>query len=112
MLTTKKIDRDFVTVFDSEKEMIEGFVEVIRTQDADVIAGYNSSNFDMPYLMTRSKVVKAEFDISRYGEEVRSMHHGLTESVKVPGRVCLDVYHVARFVSIVGASEQLLGPTT
>jgi DNA polymerase I len=108
VLTTKKIDREFVTTFKTEKEMIEGFVEVIKSHDADVIAGYNSSNFDMPYLMTRSRVVKADFDISRYGEEVRSMHHGLTESVKVSGRICLDVYHVARFVSIVGASEQLL----
>ncbi len=108
VLTTKRIDREFVTVFKNEREMIEGFVGAIKSLDADVIAGYNSSNFDLPYLMARSKAVKADFDISRYGEEVRSMHHGLTESVRVPGRVCLDVYHVARFVSIVGASEQLL----
>jgi DNA polymerase I len=108
VLTTKRIDREFVTVFDTEKEMIEGFVNVIKAKDADVIAGYNSSNFDLPYLMSRSKAVKADFDISRYGEGVRSMHHGLTESVRAPGRICLDVYHVARFVSVVGASEQLL----
>jgi DNA polymerase, archaea type len=108
VLTTKKIDHDFVTVFKTEREMIEGFVAAVKSLDADVIAGYNSANFDMPYLMTRSKVVKADLDLSRYGEEVRSVHHGLTESVKAPGRVCLDVYHVARFVSIVGASEQLL----
>src|SRR5271157_3339265 len=82
VLTTKKIDREFVTVFKSEKEMIEGFVKVIKEKDADVIAGYNSSNFDLPYLMSRSKITKADFGISRYGEEVRSMHHGLTESVR------------------------------
>jgi DNA polymerase I len=108
VLTTKPIDREFVTVFKSEKEMIEGFVKAVKDLDADVIAGYNSSNFDLPYLMARSMATRARFDISRYGEEVRSMHHGLTESVRAPGRICLDVYHVARFVSIVGASEQLL----
>ncbi|VVB77202.1 DNA polymerase [uncultured archaeon] len=108
VLTTKKIDRDFVTVFDTEKKMIEGFVEVVKRLDPDIIAGYNSSNFDMPYLMTRSKALRADFDISRYGEEPKSMHHGLTESVKIPGRINLDIYNVARFVSVVGAAEQLL----
>ena len=57
---------------------------------------------------SRAKAVRARFDISRYGEEARTVHHGLMESVKVPGRISLDLYQVARFVSIAGAAEQLL----
>ena len=38
----------------------------------------------------------------------RQEHHGLLEMVKIPGRLNVDVYNVAKFVSIVGASENLL----
>lgn len=108
VLTTKKIDRDFVTTFGSEKELIEGFIGIIKEIDPDVIAGYNSSNFDIPYLMDRSAANRIKLDITRYGEEVKREHHGLLEAVRIPGRVNMDIYNVAKFVSIVGASEKLL----
>lgn len=108
VLTTKNVDRDFVTLYGSEREMIEGFVKLIKDLDPDIIAGYNSSNFDIPYLMARAKKNRIKFDITRYGEEPIKQHHGLIEAVKIPGRVNLDLYNVARFVSVVGASEKLL----
>ena len=108
MLTTKKIDRPFVRVFKNEKEMIEGFARLIQDEEVDILVGYNSSNFDLPYLAKRAKIVRAKFAIARYGEEIRSISHGLVESVKIPGRVNLDIYNVAKFVSVVGAAEQLL----
>ena len=108
VLTTKKIDREFVTSYATEKEMIEAFVEAVKKCDADVIAGYNSSNFDLPYLIKRAEKTKANFDMTRYGEEVKPEHHGLIEAVKIPGRINVDVYNVTKFVSIVGASEKLL----
>ncbi len=108
VLTTKQIDKPFVTVCKDEKDMILRFVEVIKEIDPDVIAGYNSSNFDIPYLMRRAKKLGIHFDITRYGEEAREENHGLVKAVKIPGRTNLDVYNVARFISIVGASEKLL----
>lgn len=108
VITTKKIDRPFVTYCENEKAMIQKFLEVIKRIDPDVIAGYNSSNFDVPYLMKRAKKLGFHFDITRYGEEAREENHGLVKAVKIPGRCNLDIYNVARFVSIVGASEKLL----
>ena len=108
VLTTKKIDKPFVTYCPDEKSMILKFVEIIKQNDPDIIAGYNSSNFDVPYLMKRSKKLGIHFDITRYGEEAKEENHGLIKAVKIPGRINLDVYNVARFVSIVGASETLL----
>ena len=108
VLTTKKIDKPFVTYCPDEKSMILKFVEIIKRNDPDIIAGYNSSNFDVPYLMRRSKKLGIHFDITRYGEEAKEENHGLIKAVKIPGRINIDVYNVARFVSIVGASETLL----
>ena len=79
VLTTKEIDRGFVTLYKDERSMIEGFMEIIKDIDPDIIDGYNSSNFDIPYLMARSKKLGLHFDITRYGEEPREENHGLME---------------------------------
>ncbi len=108
VLTTKKIEKDFVLVFDNEKALIQGFTNIIKEIDPDIIAGYNSSNFDLPYLLSRSKALKANFSIGRFEGDVKKEHHGLVEAVHIPGRINLDIYNVAKFVSVVGAAEKLI----
>ncbi len=108
VLTTKQINKPFVTVCMDEKDMISKFVELIKEIDPDIISGYNSSNFDVPYLMKRAKKLGVAFDITRYSEEAREENHGLVQMIKIPGRINLDMYNVTKFISIVGASEKLL----
>lgn len=108
VLTTKKIDKDFVSTYGNEKEMIEAFVDAVARIDPDVIVGYNSSLFDIPYLMERAERLKVNFAVGRKGESARTEHHGLIEAVRIPGRINLDLYNVARFVSVVGASEKVI----
>ncbi len=108
VLTTKPINKTFVKTFSKEKEMIDYFSNLIKENNYDAIVGYNSSNFDMPYLMKRSTVTKASFNIGRYGDVPKQEHHGLLEAIKIPGRSNIDVYNVAKFISVVGASEKLI----
>jgi DNA polymerase I len=109
VLTTKKIEKEFVHVFKNEKEMLQEFVNVITRIDPDVVSGYNSSLFDIPYLMKRAEVLRVDFKIGRYEEGyAKKEHHGLIEAMRIPGRINLDLYNVARFVSIVGASEKVI----
>lgn len=108
VMTTKKIEREFVKVFESEKELVKAFAELIKELDVDMIVGYNSSNFDIPYLIKRASVLKVDFDIDRYGEGAKLEHHGLVEAAKIPGRINVDIYNVTKFASIVGASEKLV----
>jgi len=108
VLTTKKVEKDFVLVFENEKSLIQGFSNIISELDPDIIAGYNSSNFDLPYLLARSKATKASFSIGRLSGDVKKEHHGLIEAVHIPGRVNVDIYNVAKFVSVVGAAEKLI----
>lgn len=110
VLTTKKIAKHkFVHTCKDEKEMIEEFVKAIQRLDPDIITGYNSSVFDIPYLMKRAEVLKIDFKIGRdEGGDVKREHHGLIEAVRIPGRINLDLYNVARFVAVVGASEKVI----
>lgn len=109
VLTTKKIDKGFVHVLKTEKEMLQEFVSAINRIDPDVITGYNSSVYDMPYLMKRAEVLKVDFKIGRHEEGYAKIeHHGLIEAVRIPGRINFDLYNVAKFVSVVGASEKVI----
>ncbi|MDP8003844.1 MAG: 3'-5' exonuclease, partial [Caldisphaera sp.] len=83
VISARHINRDFVIEVKNEKELIEKFVEIVKREDFDIIAGYNSSNFDIPYLIERSKRVGAKFELGRYPEEVSNQHHGLLELVKI-----------------------------
>ena len=109
VLTTKKIAKEFVKTCKNEKEMLEEFVEAISRIDPDIITGYNTAVFDIPYLMKRAESLKVDFKIARHEEgNVKTEHHGLIEAVRIPGRINLDLYNVAKFVAVVGASEKVI----
>ena len=108
VITYKKIDKPFVEVVKDEKEMIKSFIQKVNGFDADIIAGYNSANFDIPYLIERSKFLKIDFNISRFEGDTKVEKHGLVDRIKIAGRVHVDMYLVVRFIAIVGAAEYIL----
>ena len=68
---TNSSDRDdFVNQVSSEKEMIQTFADIVKENNVDIIVGYNSDNFDFPYLIDRAKIHEVELD---FGMEMT--HH-------------------------------------
>jgi DNA polymerase I len=108
VLTWKKIDRPFVETVSDEKEMVRRFVSLVNELDIDIISGYNSASFDIKYLIDRCAVLGIEFDLSRYKGGTKIERHGMVDRVKISGRVHVDMYHVAKFISVVGSSEYML----
>jgi DNA polymerase I len=108
VLTFKKIDLPFVEVVPDEKAMIRRFVDLVRELDVDIITGYNSSGFDVKYLLERSKVLGIDFNLSRFEGSTKIERHGLVDRVKIGGMVHVDMYVVVKFISVVGASESIL----
>jgi DNA polymerase, archaea type len=108
VITFKKIDLPFVEVVKDEKTMIAEFVKKVEELNVDVLVGYNSANFDVKYLLDRARVLKVEFNVSRFEGDTKIESHGLVDKVKVAGRVHVDMYTVIKFISIVGASENIL----
>ncbi|XP_063229529.1 DNA polymerase delta catalytic subunit [Bacillus rossius redtenbacheri] len=49
-----------VISFSSEREMLEKWGDFVREIDPDIITGYNINNFDIPYLINRSKHLKVK----------------------------------------------------
>lgn len=92
-----------VTSFDSEKEVLLAWRELVAEVDPDIIIGYNICKFDLPYLIERAqKLNVVEFPILGRIKNSRvrmrdasfsSRQYGIRESkeVTIEGRVQFDL---------------------
>jgi DNA polymerase delta subunit 1 len=95
-----------VLTFDSERELLEAWRQFFSEIDPDVVIGYNTANFDIPYLMdraatlgvhsfpflgrlptTKSLVRSATFSSKAYGTRE-------SKTTDMEGRVQLDIMQV------------------
>ncbi|MEM3030964.1 MAG: DNA-directed DNA polymerase [Candidatus Micrarchaeia archaeon] len=108
VLTFRECGRPFARVFASEAELVRAFCRLIKETDAELLLGYNSTSFDLPYLRARARALGAELPLGRDGSAFLMKRRGLFTSAKIKGRVHIDVYHVVRFLGIIGALKSYL----
>lgn len=53
--------------FDTERDMLQYFVSLVKTLDPDILEHYNGFSYDLPYIAKRCEVLEVEFDLSRDG---------------------------------------------
>lgn len=87
---------DFVNQVESEKEMIKEFVNLIKDNNVDIIVGYNSDNFDFPYLKDRAKILGVDLDIGMDESDVRFIRRGYANAASFKGLIHVDLYLVMR----------------
>lgn len=87
---------DFVNQVGSEKEMIETFVKIIKENNVDIIVGYNSDNFDFPYIKDRAKLLGVDLDIGMEGSDVKFIRRGYANAASLKGLIHVDLYLVMR----------------
>jgi len=97
VITYKKFntDKDYIEFVGGEAELIMRFKEVIDEFKPDVIVGYNSDSFDMPYLRTRANKHRIELDIGLDFSSLR-MSKGQAEHAYIPGIAHVDIYRFIR----------------
>ena len=98
VLSTKTNSRndDFIVKFDTEKEMIEEFVSIVKKSNIDIIVGYNSDNFDFPYLKDRAKLLDIKLSMGMDESELRFIRRGYANSASFKGLIHVDLYLVMR----------------
>ena len=93
-----------VISFEKEQDLLLAWSEFVRACDPDILTGYNIQNFDLPYLLNRSKELKIDTRFEHLGR-VRSSRarmknttfssaaFGTRESVEtqIDGRVMVDM---------------------
>ena len=87
---------DFVNQVSSEKEMIETFSRIIKENNVDIIVGYNSDNFDFPYLIDRAKIHDVDLDLGMDGSDIRFIRRGYANAASIKGLIHVDLYLVMR----------------
>ncbi len=92
---TKKYDNTLS--FDSEKEMLEEFLRIIDNFDPDIILGYNSTNFDLPFIDTRLAKNNVNRNLGRCAQKpIRLDKFANKQKAVIPGRVVVDVYDLIK----------------
>ncbi len=107
VLTWREADgKKFCRVAQDEKGMIEAFGEELAREDPDILAGYNSTQFDLPYLEARAKAAKASLRMGRDGSSFTIRRRGIRDIAKIRGRIYVDVLPLLRFLSFIGAIKR------
>lgn len=87
---------DFVNQLESERKMIQEFVRIIKDNNVDIIVGYNSDNFDFPYLKDRAKLLGVDLDIGMDESDVKYIRRGYANAASLKGLIHVDLYLVMR----------------
>ena len=103
------IEGVLIHTFDDEAEMLVAFRDYMVQSDIDVVSGYNSNVFDLPYLFKRAEILgvkKAFYDCTREAGRMARFRESIYESKQsgsrlqvqwtIPGIVCFDVLDAVR----------------
>jgi DNA polymerase I len=90
-------------VFETEKKMLEGFVEFVQKQKLDIIVSYNGDNFDFPYFKERSWRLKTGFGIGFENSPAIIKKKGISDrSSRFKGMQHIDAFHMLKMLSRFG----------
>ena len=96
VISTKGEHLEYVEKVETEKEIIQRFVETVKTHQPDVIVGYNSDNFDFTYIRERAKLLGVRMNMGIDESELKFMRRGYTNAATIKGIIHVDLYLVMR----------------
>ncbi|MBI2651019.1 hypothetical protein HYX01_00960 [Candidatus Woesearchaeota archaeon] len=82
---------EYVEFVDSESELISKFKEVIENYKPDIITGYFSDGFDLPYLKIRADKYKIKLDIGLDFSEIK-IAKGKSTTAEITSIIHLDIF--------------------
>jgi DNA polymerase, archaea type len=100
VITWKKFPTtlDFIEFVDSELELIEHMAEHIKQYQPDILTGYYSDVFDLPYIKTRADRYKIKLDLGLDGSQLKINKTPANTTSEIAGIVHLDVFKFIRKV--------------
>jgi len=86
-----KTKEDYIEFVDGEAELIEKFKEIIEEFRPDILTGYYSDGFDLPYIETRAKKYKITLDIGLDYSNL-NITRGRTTKARIRGLPHIDIF--------------------
>ena len=86
-----------VKCLESEKEMMQEFINIINSYDPDIITGYNITNFDFPYILERMRKLGVKAMFGRCNtKSVVDRKVGNNYKITITGRVSVDSFTIIK----------------
>ncbi|MFQ5815634.1 MAG: 3'-5' exonuclease, partial [Candidatus Hydrothermarchaeaceae archaeon] len=86
----------YVEVLKDEVAVLKRFAELVAEEDYDIIMGYNSDNFDFPYIDARLKKLGLHLALGRDGSTVEIGGRKALPEARIFGRCHVDIYPLVR----------------
>ncbi len=91
----KKSNKSFVKNYKDEADMLEGFIKEIKNYNPDILTGYFSDGFDLPYLRARAEKNKMKLSIGIDNSQP-SFSRGALTTGKIKGIIHIDLLRFIR----------------
>jgi DNA polymerase, archaea type len=119
VLTCKKSSKkNYVENFKDEKSMLENFIKEVKKYDPDILTGYFSDGFDLPYIKSRAEKLKLKLNLG-VDNSPPTFSRGNLLTGKIKGIIHIDLlrfirnaysqYLQSETLSLNDVSEELLG---
>ncbi|MBI4918703.1 ribonuclease H-like domain-containing protein [archaeon] len=118
VLTWKRIDGKNIDVLNSEADLLQRFKEIIEEEQPDIITGYYSDGFDLPYIRARADKYKIKLDLGWDFSEL-SIKGRTEKTAEIKGIIHVDILKFIRRVmrttlntdtyDLESVSQELLG---
>ncbi len=116
---SKKLD--YLEYVEDESELLEKFVEIVRKESPDFLAGYFSDGFDLPYLKARAEKFKVRLSLGLDETQPVFSNGRGNLTGKIKGIVHLDIFRFIKTaysqymnsetLSLNDVSKEFLGDT-
>jgi DNA polymerase, archaea type len=113
-----KTKEKYIEFVEDEAELVSKFKEIVEAIQPDIITGYYSDGFDLPYINKRAQKYKVKLDLGLDHSEMSVTSRGVSKA-KIAGIVHLDTFSVIKklfsqslktdFYDLGSVSEELLG---
>jgi len=115
-----KTKQKYVEFVEDEKELLQKFCEYIKQQAPDVLTGYYSDGFDLPYIKARADKLKVRLPLG-IDKSQPKLSAGMNTSARIKGIVHVDLlkfirttyaqYMQSETLSLKEVSKEFLGDT-
>jgi len=93
-----KTDKKYIEFVNSELELIEKFIDVIKKFKPDYLVGYYTDGFDLPYIKQRASVYKIPLDLGLDNSIIKFSKRRDLITSKITGLVHLDIFKFIRHI--------------
>tara|TARA_Y100000310_G_C20704331_1_gene833694 strand:- start:23343 stop:25763 length:2421 start_codon:yes stop_codon:yes gene_type:complete len=100
VITWKKFphDLDYLEIVSDEATLIQRCKEIILSLQPEILTGYYSDGFDLPYLNARADKHKIPFDLGLDYSNIRIRKSGRNQDAKIQGILHIDIFKFIKYI--------------